>query len=262
MAGDPQQILADRVGAVRDWLRTHGGAVDEHDEDAQRDMVEGFILPLLSDAWREGWSAGLHQHRSPEAPPNPYAQADRWNGTNPLGCCAHDRQHGGPGCKWPGEHDHGDTDGYIFTARDYWRGMYALKDSHWEDIRTLFDHGPYKDHCGGYEVHAWPCHPAGEILAELRGQMTPHEWASIDFFAQADASDPCPAGYERDCDWWPADGVTERCSMCHRDRPVADADARSRDAVEGMSTWPSQDPIVLATEKSHRLSQEGRVVDS
>lgn len=121
------------------------------------------------------------------------------------------------------DHDHGDCDGYIFTARDYWRGMYALDDSlaHWDDVRTLFDHGPYKDHCGGYEVHAWPCSKAADILSVLREEIGHEAWLRIDYFAESATSDACPAGYERDCDWWPADGITEKCSMCHRDRPAA-----------------------------------------
>lgn len=143
-------------------------------------------------------------------------------------------------CGFALDHDHGDCDGYIFTARDYWRGMYALDDSlaHWDDVRTLFDHGPYKDHCGGYEVHAWPCSKAADILSVLREKVGHEAWLRIDYFAESATSDACPAEYERDCDWWPADGITERCSMCLRDRPRLDDVARSRDAVAGMATWP------------------------
>ena len=34
---------------------------------------------------------------------------------------------------------------------------------------TLSLHAPHAHHCGGYEVLAWPCLPAGDVVAALLG---------------------------------------------------------------------------------------------
>lgn len=81
------------------------------------------------------------------------------------------------------EHDHGDCDGYIFTAADYWRGIrVAFDEEAAEHLEVLFGHGIYKDHCNGYEIHAWPCFPASLVLCDLRDLVGHDLWLRTDFF--------------------------------------------------------------------------------
>lgn len=58
-----------------------------------------------------------------------------------------------------------------WTASDYQRGIEAARQADWPPHRyfALIEHGIYADHCGGYDVHAWPCLPAAKVLDELLG---------------------------------------------------------------------------------------------
>lgn len=83
------------------------------------------------------------------------------------------------------DHDHGDCDGYIFTARDYWTGVHlAVSHEADEHVATLYAHGPYRDHCRGYAVHAWPCYPASIMLSDLRELVGAETWARADPFGR------------------------------------------------------------------------------
>lgn len=79
------------------------------------------------------------------------------------------------------DHDHGDCDGYVFTAADYWRGLrVALDEEAGEHLEVLFSHGVYKDHCSGYEVAFWPCFPASLVLSDLRELVGRDAWLRTD----------------------------------------------------------------------------------
>lgn len=76
---------------------------------------------------------------------------------------------------------------HIFTASDYWRGMRVIDELEpvGDHARTLFAHGPHKDHCKGWEVHAWPCFPAEVVLSDLREFIGRDAWAALDPFCRA-----------------------------------------------------------------------------
>lgn len=174
MANDPTVVLNDRVRAVQRWLTSHGGAIDESDPDAQRDFVQGFLLPLMAEAWAEGF-----QHAA-DLTPMGFAPDGPNDRDNPY-VLSQDITR--PCCGVPIDHDHGDCDGYIFTAADYWRGVnVAIEEEAAEHLHTLYHHGIYKDHCNGYEVHAWPCYPASVMLSDLRELVGPDLWLRTDFF--------------------------------------------------------------------------------
>lgn len=58
----------------------------------------------------------------------------------------------------------------MWTARDYHTAAEAV---HWRGTSvqqmTLFQHNPHANHCGGYDVLAWPCPTAAKILDDLFG---------------------------------------------------------------------------------------------
>lgn len=183
MASDPRRIEDKRVAAIQRWLTSHGGAVNESDPDGQREFLRDFLLPKLAEAWSEGFQFAYDQAplgyggEGYDDYANPYAPAA------PVLECEHERR---GCCNISLQHDHGDCDGYIFTARDYWTGLtVAVSQDAEEHVQTLFAHGPFKDHCKGYEIHAWPCYPASVVMSDLRQLIGRGAWGRVDPFKVA-----------------------------------------------------------------------------
>lgn len=57
-----------------------------------------------------------------------------------------------------------------WTAADYRRAKdIAFRRNDWDRLRILARHYPHADHCGGWDVYAWPCPRAAQILDRLLG---------------------------------------------------------------------------------------------
>lgn len=58
----------------------------------------------------------------------------------------------------------------IWTASDHGLGLTAALRAHDETAyATLSSHGIHANHCGGYDVLAWPCPTAAQVLDRLLG---------------------------------------------------------------------------------------------
>ena len=72
------EVLAEEVRA---YLSLHGGALEEHDEQALARFSEVFLMPALAAVWDQGHRTPspalqtVQPDTSPHAPFNPYASA-------------------------------------------------------------------------------------------------------------------------------------------------------------------------------------------
>lgn len=58
----------------------------------------------------------------------------------------------------------------ILTVRDFGRAArQAEAEGDSEALAALAAHHPYADHCGGYEVLAWPCPEVAPAVRRLTG---------------------------------------------------------------------------------------------